>query len=213
MLTLRIRSNPFLPASETDRQAMQCVCAQVGREGRPVSSASWLLLHWSPGDTLRWVLLLFGLLGFGIVPSLEAGTFYVNYSKTVKVEDVLAHPESILHPTVDLDPKLLAAAGHSALGYLSIGEIAPDAPYRDRAIAFGVPRPMRNDIWKSEVVDLGASEWREFVLQDLAPGIIDKGFDGIFLDTMDAVEMLMGRFPDRAPEFREGLIRLVKDLR
>ena len=178
-----------------------------------MSSASWLLLHWSPGDTLRWVLLLFGLLGFGIVPSLEAGTFYVNYSKTVKVEDVLAHPESILHPTVDLDPKLLAAAGHSALGYLSIGEIAPDAPYRDRAIAFGVPRPMRNDIWKSEVVDLGASEWREFVLQDLAPGIIDKGFDGIFLDTMDAVEMLMGRFPDRAPEFREGLIRLVKDLR
>jgi len=72
---------------------------------------------------------------------------------------------------------------------------------------------MRNDIWKSEVVDLGASEWRDFVLQDLAPEIIGKGFDGIFLDTMDAVEMLMGRFPDRATEFREGLIRLVKDLR
>ena len=144
---------------------------------------------------------------------MVAGTFYVNYSKTVKVEDVLAHPESILHPTVDLDPNELAEAGHSSLGYLSIGEIAPDAAYRDRAIAFGVQRPMRNDIWKSEVVDLGGSEWRDFVLQDLAPEIINRGFDGIFLDTMDAVEMLMGQFPDRATEFREGLIRLVKDLR
>ena len=161
----------------------------------------------------RSILLFLGVLSCVTGSVLEAGTFYVNYSKVVKIEDVLAYHESILHPTVDLDPGLLRAAGHSSLGYLSIGEIAPDAPYRDRAISSNVPRPMRNEVWKSDVVDLSSSEWREFVIEDLASQIVEKGFDGFFLDTMDAVELLISRFPDRADEFRRGLVRLVKDLR
>ncbi len=147
------------------------------------------------------------------IGTLGADSFYVDYSKTIEIEAVLAHPQSILHPTVELDLQELLDEGHVSLGYLSIGEIAADAPYRSRAIASGVNRPMRNAIWKSDVVDLSSPEWRDFVLNDLAQGIVERGFSGFFLDTMDAVDMLAQQFPERAAAFQTGLTELIIALR
>ena len=161
-------------------------------------------------ERAAWLCWLFILLSIG---SLGAESFYVDYSKSIEIEAVLAHPQSILHPTVELDLQELTSEGHLSLGYLSIGEIAVDAPYRDRAIASGVNRPMTNAIWKSDVVDLSSPEWRDFVLNDLAPGIVERGFSGFFLDTMDAVDMLAHQFPERAAAFRTGLAELVLGLR
>ena len=143
----------------------------------------------------------------------RADSFYVDYSKTIEIADVLAHPESILHPTVDLDIPELIDAGHSPLGYLSVGEIAADAVYRGRAIASGVKRPMKNAVWNSEVVDLSDDAWRTFVVSELGQEIVDRGFSGFFLDTMDAVDLLSAQNPERTDEYREGLIALVKSLR
>ncbi len=156
-------------------------------------------------------LVIFALFASGLVS--RADSFYVDYSKSIEIEDVLAHPESILHPTVELEMSELVASGHRSYGYLSIGEIAPDALYRQRAIASGVKRPMKNTVWNSEVVDLSDPAWRQFVVEDLAREISERGFSGFFLDTMDAVDMLANQFPDQATSYRDGLIGIVKSLR
>ncbi len=156
---------------------------------------------------LYWFLLSVSLTGS------NAGSFYVDYSKSIEVGDVLAHSESILHPTVDLDVSELVASGHTSLGYLSIGEIAADAIYRGNAIASGVKRPMKNEVWNSEVVDLSDEAWLTFVIGELAQEIVDRGFSGFFLDTMDAVDLLSARNPERAEAYRGGLVALVKALR
>lgn len=160
-----------------------------------------------------------GWLAIGwLLASLWSGTasaesFYVNYSQRIDIEDVLASPRSILHPSVDLDLSQLTSAGHLSLGYLSIGEIAPDADYRARAQVKGVKALMQNEVWRSDVVDLTSPIWRDFVVNDLARTIAEKGFGGFFLDTMDAVDLLSQRYPDRAEAFRSGLISLIRDLR
>ncbi len=164
------------------------------------------------GVVLSWLLGAFVMLAVSFPLSLSAHSFYVNYSKQVPVADVLAHPESILHPTVDLDPAVLSAAGHASFGYLSVGEVAADATYRAEVKRRGIPVLMTNAIWQSDVIDLSASAWREYVVEVLAKPIADRGFAGFFLDTMDAVDMLSARNPDAAAAYRSGLVQLVRDL-
>src|SRR4051794_12347576 len=95
----------------------------------------------------------------------------------------------------------LRRGGRLVLGYLSVGTIERGRPW------FRAARPYRLDLWQ----DWG--EWyaavarrgfRRLIDRRVAPAMIRKGFDGLFLDNVDMVETHHGQ--------TAGMRRLVRAL-
>lgn len=84
------------------------------------------------------------------------------------------------------DTTFLRDNGSLSYAYLSLGEYLPTTP-DDRAPA---PTLVENTDWGSLVVDLRSTEWHRYILDKAIPERIAKGFDGLFLDTLDSYQLL-----------------------
>ena len=94
---------------------------------------------------------------------------------------------SVLVFDSDAHPPLapLAAQGKLLLGYLSVGEVASYRSYYPAVRAQGILLG-ENSNWKgSFFVDVRDSRWTRRVLDELIPQILQRGFAGVFLDTLD----------------------------
>ena len=106
-----------------------------------------------------------------------------------------------------LTPAELAVVHQSAtlvVAYLSVGEAEPDrAWYKDgrvdQAWILG-----KNENWGSFFVDAGQPGWQKLMV-DLAGESIRQGYDGVFLDTVDTVDVY--------PKTKAGMIALIQQLR
>lgn len=143
-------------------------------------------------------------------PRAEPLAFYVNYSAKVPTPPLLAHPLSIVHPNAELDLAAAQQLGNKVLAYVSVGEVAADAPYRAEVMRRELPFAGRNEVWKSDVIDLGDARWHEYLVDQLARTAAQRGFDGFFLDTLDSVETIA---PDRRPAAIAGLVATIQRLR
>ena len=148
----------------------------------------------------------------GLAQSSGSEYFYVDYSKVVDPAHLRLYDVSIISPDAEADLTEGHKLGHQFYSYLSIGEVASDAPYREKAISRKIPFFGKNEFWQSDLVDLSHPDWTQFVIE-LAGVAVQKHFDGFFLDTVDTVDLLIQKYPDRAEVFRLGLIGLVKKLR
>ena len=84
----------------------------------------------------------------------------------------------------------LKAGGTKPLAYLSLGE---HFPTRGEQAVW--QRPARNDDWATHYVQVGHPLWQKH-LRSRAAAYLAKGFEGLFLDTLETVDV----FPeDRAP--------------
>ena len=95
----------------------------------------------------------------------------------------------------------LKARGVLVLGYLSIGTIESGRPWSKAA------RPYRLDYWEDWgewYADVGDPEFRSLVTGTIAPALLDRGFDGLFLDNLDMIA--------EHPARRDGMIDLVHEL-
>lgn len=102
----------------------------------------------------------------------------------------------------------LKARDRSLLGYLSLGEVEEGRAHFRAVEAEGLLL-MRNQYWQeSRMVDLRDPRWRARVLDQLVPAVLAKGFDGIFLDTLDNAAHLERLEPER---FR-GMTAAARDL-
>lgn len=90
----------------------------------------------------------------------------------------------------------LTSAGTCALSYLALSE--------DRGPAAPWHRPERNPWWGGHYVDVGHAAWQDLTMKH-AERSIERGFGGLFLDTLDTVSLF--------PEDREPLVGLVASLR
>jgi hypothetical protein len=143
----------------------------------------------------------------------DISTFCINYSANPDPRLLLAHDLAIVHPDATVPIETLHRAGVRALAYISVVEIASNARYRNRIAAAGIPILGRNPEWKSDLADVRSAAWRQFVVGELAAPAAEKGFDGFFLDTAESIELLAARDSSTMPAFREGLLRLIRDLR
>lgn len=143
-------------------------------------------------------------------PRAEPLAFYVNYADKVPTPPLLAHPLSIVHPDAQLDLAAAQQIGNKVLAYISVGEVASDAPYRAEVVRRQLPFAGRNEVWKSDVIDLGDERWHEFLVDQLAAAAAQRGFDGFFLDTLDSVETIA---PARRPAAIAGLVATIQRLR
>ena len=89
--------------------------------------------------------------------------------------------ESDRHPPIEP----LIDRGKKVVGYLSLGEVNETRPYfadvKGEGILLG-----ENENWKgSYFVDVRDPRWTKRVIDELVPQILRRGFQGIFIDTMD----------------------------
>jgi uncharacterized protein (TIGR01370 family) len=99
------------------------------------------------------------------------------------------------------------------LGYLSVGEVDIDGPYWEQAE--GKPFLARkNEFWDSWMVDVRHPEWEELLLSHAVPAIMEKGFDGLFLDTLDSA-LFLEEYPENGDFAGAGsaLVRLITEMK
>ena len=112
---------------------------------------------------------------------------YINYSIQPPQSDLLAYDLCLLDPHAKADLKPGQELGHRFLAYLSLVELAKGSIAEADAIKRGVPFLAVNEDWASQVMDVATQRWRDFIIEDAAVKAFAKGFDGLFLDTADAV--------------------------
>ena len=143
----------------------------------------------------------------------RAATFCINYSATPEVAALRDYDFSILSPEARVDAAELKSLGHATYAYLSVVEVAKDAPYRTEVAARQIALLGKNDVWLGDFADVSQPAWADFVVNTLAARAAQKGFGGFFLDTADSVELLEKQFPLRGTAFRDGLVRLITALK
>jgi endo-alpha-1,4-polygalactosaminidase (GH114 family) len=94
--------------------------------------------------------------------------------------------------------------GATVLGYMSVGTIERWRGWYDRVKRFRL-EPWK--AWKDEwFADVSKPRLRRIITGRIAPRVMDKGFDGLFLDAVDMIEVRRHR-PQRA-----GMRKLVRAL-
>ena len=78
----------------------------------------------------------------------------------------------------------LHAHGARVFAYLSIGEVSPSRKWYKQVQPEWILG--RNNVWDSEVLDLTNPAWQAFLLDTLVAPLAQKGYDGLFLDTLDS---------------------------
>jgi len=101
----------------------------------------------------------------------------------------------------------------TVLGYISLGEVEDYRPHfsevKEEGILFH-----ENENWKgSYYVDVRDPKWARRVIEELIPQILHRGFDGLFIDTLDNPAHLERTDPKKYRGMTESAVNLVKAIR
>ena len=115
----------------------------------------------------------------------------------------------------DINPTIVRRIARSGtpLGYLSLGEV-----HMGRSWATEIERQglllAPNPLWgESRFIDLRDTRWRDRVTDELVPGILARGFTGLFLDTLDDAAHLESLDPARYTGMTAAAAELVHAIR
>ncbi|MEM1115858.1 MAG: endo alpha-1,4 polygalactosaminidase [Bacteroidota bacterium] len=137
-----------------------------------------------------------------------ASTFAVVLSRRAEAEDVDGLSLAILDPDpygLD-DLPAFRQRGVLTLGYVNIGEIEDYRAFADRVDPTWVLG--ENPFWPGhQFVDARQPGWQRLVTEHVAPQVIARQFDGLFLDMADVAA------PGVFPETREGIVAIIQALR
>jgi len=113
------------------------------------------------------------------------------------------------HPPLDK----LKKQGKLLLGYISLGEVESYRSYFGDVKKQGILLN-ENLYWKgSFFVDMRSDYWPQLVIEQLIPKILEQGFDGVFLDTLDNPLFLENQDPVKYKGMKKAAVRLVKAIR
>jgi uncharacterized protein (TIGR01370 family) len=110
------------------------------------------------------------------------------------------------HPP--LEP--LSDAGKQLFGYISVGEASQNRGEFSRVESWGILRG-ENPYWSgSHFVDLRDPRWGKLLIEETIPNVLQRGFQGIFLDTLDNPIELERRDPVGNAGMTRAAARLIK---
>ena len=119
------------------------------------------------------------------------------------VFDRLAHPP--LEPLTD--------AGKTVFGYISLGEMNRQRAEFARLQEWGILGE-ENPNWEgSHFIDVRDTRFVALVIEEMVPAILQRGFQGLFLDTLDNPVELERRDPVANAGMTRAAARLVKALK
>lgn len=103
--------------------------------------------------------------------------------------------------------------GKVLLGYISLGEVESHRPWFETVKGWGI-LSAENPNWPgSFYVDVRDRRWVELVVAELVPALLRRGFDGVFLDTLDNPPHLERTDPKTYAGMTDGAARLVRAIR
>ncbi|KKW92773.1 endo alpha-1,4 polygalactosaminidase [Sphingobium chungbukense] len=164
-------------------------------------------------DLFALSLMVFGLSARALPETRHAGAWGVDYGGVTDPAMARQFKLLVLEPDFPRPVAPLRGEGSRLLGYISMGEVHGGRPFvaeLDRAGALRQPNPN----WpEARLVDLRDPTWTKLVLDRLVPAILAKGYDGIFMDTLDNAEALERQDGDRNQGMTAGAARLVEAIR
>jgi uncharacterized protein (TIGR01370 family) len=122
------------------------------------------------------------------------------------------------YDVVVLDPMFMgsvAAAGQRGArvcGYISLGEINASDPFYKRVDNAALLE--ENLSWPgTRRIDVRHHSWAELMIEEVIPSIVDKGFAGLMLDTLDTPPYLEVVDPEGRHGMRQAAVDLVCEIR
>ena len=137
---------------------------------------------------LLCLVLLAAVIGKPTVANETAGSVAFYYGANPPVNSLSQFDRLILE-SENIRPselRKLKQHGSSAYAYLSIGEVGPQRSWKHLLNDEWIMGS--NTTWNSTVMDMTNIGWHDFVLQRVKL-LLDQGYDGVFLDTMDSYKI------------------------
>ncbi len=94
------------------------------------------------------------------------------------------------------------------IGYLSIGELDSGNPFYSELKQFAIGK---NKMWGSKILNVTNKQYQDFIINKEARYIVDQGFDGFFLDTLNSYKLVVPQ-KDWKP-YQDAIINIVKALK
>ncbi len=136
----------------------------------------------------------------------------VYYGNTLDAKTLDGVELAILEPDA-IDARPLKNGKTKFVGYVSVGEISATRSYFEdlRATPLLVGE---NPNWPgAHIIDVRIKVWQEFLIKHVIPQILSKGYDGVFLDTIDSALYLEEMQPETFYGTRLAVIDLIKNIR
>ena len=201
----------MLLVGETERSAAAARAgASVGQQSERSSGGSRTgALKWASG---LWLGLLALVVGACAGKPFVQPTWAVYYGIDAAPELLQGYSLVVLDPGFAGDLKAVKAKGAKVLAYLSLGEI------NEQRQEFAQAKSMQllleaNPNWPgARAVDIRDARWRAIIVQSVASSLLARGFDGLFLDTIDSSLWLEKREPARFTGMMDAAVTLISGL-
>lgn len=100
-----------------------------------------------------------------------------------------------------------------AIAYISFGEASDYRQYwdkiKDREFVLE-----ENPNWQGDFyVDIRHEDWQNLILHEEIPAVLEKGFKGIFMDTLDTAIFLEDQDPEKYQGSKTALISLIQQIK
>lgn len=127
--------------------------------------------------------------------------------------DLLGQFQRVIVESDNIRPDELNALhsrGARVFAYLSIGEVSPSRKWYKQVQPEWILG--RNNVWDSEVLDLTNPAWQAFLLDTLVEPLAKKGYDGLFLDTLDSYYLYSKNQEERQRQARAlaDILKMIK---
>jgi polysaccharide biosynthesis protein PelA len=140
-------------------------------------------------------------------------SWVIYYGANADPETLSRYDVIILDPAFQGSIKDCAVHGAKTFGYLSLGEFAKAGKFV--SLPSGSAMLLEeNPNWPGSYrVDVRRSAWQSLISHDVVPRLLARGFDGLFLDTLDTPAHLEETDPKRYHGMRAAAVSLVKVIR
>lgn len=155
---------------------------------------------------MRWTALLALLLAAAV----QAGDPHVafHYGRDAPLSELRAFDIVVVDPDHGHDPRAYDSAASELFAYVSVGEAHPS-----RNWFADIPQDWKlgsNTAWGSVVIDQSRAAWTDFLARRVVAPLWEKGYRGLFLDTLDSYRLAPGADPAAQ---QQGLVRSIRELR
>jgi uncharacterized protein (TIGR01370 family) len=156
---------------------------------------------------LAWlgILLAKGTAAAATTPVMRWG---IDYGSATDPATARSYKLLVLEPDHARPIARLRGPGSILLGYVSLGEVERRRPYFPQLEKAGALQATNPNWPDARMADLRHAAWRSVVIDKIIPEILRKGYDGIFMDTLDNAEAMEAQ----DPKANAGMIAAASDL-
>lgn len=132
------------------------------------------------------------------------------YGAELPVDELRAFDIVVVEPDHGFDPTTYRTSTSELFAYVSLGEVEPKRRY-------GKDMPPTwfngtNRAWGARVVDQTRPEWPAFVVDRIVAPLWERGYRGLFLDTLDSYQIAATK-PEERHRQEQGLIAVIRAIK